>query len=269
LIYLQIKECGKGVSQLLTRIEIRIEKNEEPINYNMSSLFHGALMEKIETAYVEKLHNNGLKPYSQSIRLTKENTIWSVCTLTKEAKDNIILPLLDKDFTQIEIKHKNICMPVAEKTVTEISYEQLLKETYFYECQKTINMAFTSPTAFKSQDKYIFYPTVRHVFQSLINKFDASSMGSEIGTEEILEQIEDHVVITGYNLRSMRFHLEGTSIPSFMGSIRLKINSTQQMANLIWLLGSYGEYSGTGIKTSLGMGGIRTYERKEIVKDAK
>jgi len=226
-------------------------------------------MGKIETEYVEKLHTNGLKPYSQNLKLTKESAIWSVCTLTKEAEKNIISPLLDNDLTQIEIKHKSISVPIAEKTVTEISYEQLLKETYFGECPKTMNIAFTSPTAFKSQDRYIFYPTVRHVFQSLINKFDESSMVSEIGTEEILEQIEDHIDIIGYNLRSMRFHLEGTGIPSFMGSIRIKINSTQQMANLIWLLGKYGEYSGTGIKTSLGMGGIRTYERKEIGKYAK
>ena len=35
------------------------------------------------------------------------------------------------------------------------------------------------------------------------------------------------------------------------------------MVNLAWLLAAFGEYSGVGIKTSMGMGAMRVVEEKE------
>ena len=57
---------------------------------------------------------------------------------------------------------------------------------------------------------------------SLINKHDCVSQGTQIFSEEIMEEIREHVSIVGYNLRSKMFHLEGVKIPSFIGSITIK-----------------------------------------------
>ena len=59
----------------------------------------------------------------------------------------------------------------------------------------------------------------------------------------------------------MRFHLEGTSIPAFMGHMEVHINGPQPLVNLIHLLLRYGEYAGVGIKTAMGMGAMRITDK--------
>ena len=50
--------------------------------------------------------------------------------------------------------------------------------------------------------------------------------------------------------------MENFRIPAFVGNIRIKIKGTIASKNLINLLLDFGTYSGVGLKTSLGMGGI-------------
>jgi len=57
-----------------------------------------------------------------------------------------------------------------------------------------------------------------------------------------------------YDLKSVSFSLEGVKIPSFIGKITIKLHGTDTMANFVNMLFEFGEYSGVGIKTSLGMG---------------
>ena len=45
-------------------------------------------------------------------------------------------------------------------------------------------------------------------------------------------------------------------IPSFIGNIDIYIRGPQTMTNLVNLLISFAKFSGIGIKTSIGMGGI-------------
>ena len=61
----------------------------------------------------------------------------------------------------------------------------------------------------------------------------------------------------------MKFHLEGVKIASFMGSITIKIGGPQSLVNLVHLLMYFGEYSGVGIKTAIGMGKISVVENKK------
>ena len=57
--------------------------------------------------------------------------------------------------------------------------------------------------------------------------------------------------------------MEGVRIPGFQGEVTIKINGPQQMVNMAWMLAEFGTYSGVGIKTSLGMGGMMILEKNE------
>ena len=53
---------------MLARLEMKLEKAGK-ISYQMSSLFHGALMELLPKEYEEKLHLSRLHPYTQHLEI--------------------------------------------------------------------------------------------------------------------------------------------------------------------------------------------------------
>ena len=69
-------------------------------------------------------------------------------------------------------------------------------------------------------------------------------------------------------MRSTRFHLEGVTIPSFIGEVTIKITGPQMMVNLANMLAAFGEYAGIGIKTSIGMGAVEINRERRGVKNA-
>jgi len=248
----------QGWDNVLTRLTITM-KNESDIklNYNISSLLHGALIEKIDPEYSDILHQSTIKPFSQYSEFDGNTIKWTINSLNEEATTRIGKMMLNDEGDSIFLTHKNLSLKILEKGFVKKSYDELLDETYFKDGSRFINLQFVTPTAFKSQGNFVFFPELRHIFQSLISKYDYCSKDSAIGSEELLEHITTNSVMTRYNLRSTYFHLEGIKVPSFMGWITIKINGPQAMVNLANLLFAFGEYSGVGVKNALGMGGIR------------
>lgn len=82
----------------------------------------------------------------------------------------------------------------------------------------------------------------------------------------MLENLISNSTITSYKLQSTYFSVESVKIPSFTGRITIKINKSAHLGNILKLLLSYGEYSGIGIKTALGMGTVKIEEVKKFGK---
>jgi len=242
---------------MITELQLKLKyQSEEKLSYQIASAMHGILMEYVDRIYGDYLHENRLKPFSQSVLDIQENTfLWRICTLTEDAKIKIINRLVEEK--EFYLKHRNLRLQVCEKTLREISYDALIEEYYFQEQGRNITIEFYSPTAFKSQGTYVFIPTVRLIFQSLIQKYDYFSQETAIGSEEVMEHIEKYVSIVRYRLRSVRFSLEGTKVPAFVGMVTFRVKGPQQLVNLIKMLAVFGQYSSVGIKTALGMGQMR------------
>ena len=170
--------------------------------------------------------------------------------------------ILNLNPKQIYITNKDLKLSIESIALEEIEFSELIDSTYFGECAKTVEIAFNTPTSFKVEGKYQFYPTVRHIFYSLISKYDAVASDNQIYSEEILDQFIRHIDIIRYNLRSRNFQLEGVRIPGFVGTVTLKIRGPQQFVNLVNMLLKFGEYSGVGIKTSIGMGSLSIENRE-------
>ena len=130
------------------------------------SLMQGVIMERIRPTYGEVLHRSELKPYSQYLYFQKDiGPVWVL----------------------------NI--QVTERQITCLSEDDLLSQTFFQTCPRTVKIQFITPTSFKAQGIYQNYPTVRHLFQSLLNKFNAVSSGSQVDQESVLEDIEQNTAI--------------------------------------------------------------------------
>lgn len=245
---------------MLAELRMKVEADKPDFGYYQSSNLQGVLMQQIAPAYAQQLHEQGLKPYSQHLELGSSKE-WVIKTCTEEAYQNIILPLLDQEFSQFIIEKKDIHIKILEKKRKTENKKELLDEFYSDHCEHYLNLEFLTPASFKSNGRYIIMPDMHYIYQSLMNKYSAASAEIDMYDEETLEQLAGSSEIIRYRLKSALFPIEGVKIPSFMGEMGIKIKGTDTMARYARLLARFGEYSGVGIKTAMGMGALKIKEK--------
>lgn len=156
---------------ILTRAQIVLQTDlEKRLTSSIGSLLQGALMQHIDPAYGEVLHRSELQPYSQYISFGASGAIWTVQTLTEEAETQIVQPLLSGSFTSLRLEHKDLKLPILSKTVTHLTEEELMQQTFFAECSRKVRLRFITPCSFKSQGVYQIFPSIRLMFQSLVKQ---------------------------------------------------------------------------------------------------
>lgn len=248
---------------MLAELRMEIEAENKDFGYYQASNMHGVLMEIIESSYAEYLHEQKYNPYSQHLEIGEKN-YWIIKTLDKTAFDKIILPFMNDEIFILEIKKKNIKIHIKKKELHIQNKKELMDRFYEKECSHFLNLEFLTPTAFKSEGQYVIFPDLRLIYQSLMNKYSASCTDMEMYDEEIIEEMLRTSRIVSYKLNSTYFPLEGISIPAFRGRIGIKIHGKDTIAKYVRFLAEFGEYSGVGIKTSIGMGAIRINGKGKI-----
>ena len=109
---------------MLARLEMKL-KCEEELNYQMSSLFHGVLMELLPKEYADYLHLSQLHPYTQHLEYKEKNWYWVVCCLNKETTKTIIQDTL-WNTEKIEIKKRDMEIFIGQKKYDEVIYSFIL-----------------------------------------------------------------------------------------------------------------------------------------------
>ncbi|RRD93727.1 CRISPR-associated endoribonuclease Cas6 [Clostridiales bacterium COT073_COT-073] len=241
---------------MLAKIKFQLLVEKEQVSLGMSSLFHGALMERISGEYADYLHLSALKPFTQYLELSDNAWYWNISTYTTAAYQEIIEKALDH-LQVITLKHKK--MDIGLKEVERKCIEKKEFFSFFTGENKSrlISLEFITPAAFKQRGEYFFFPEIFLIYQSLMNKYNIVSEQFESVDYETLEQLTEYTKMVHYQLRSTYFYLEGVKIPGFVGKITLKISGPQTMVNFANTLFEFGEFSGIGIKCSIGMGALK------------
>jgi len=217
-------------------------------------------MEQLPSDYAEHLHENGLKPFSQYLSVYGDDILWTISCLNDECADKLGNALM-RGMDTVYIRNKNIALNVLKKNVSTLPYKSFIDNTYFSKSTNhSLEIAFITATAFKADGRYKFFPDLESIYSNLIRKFDAFSTEYKIYDEDMLNSLLLSSYIAAYNLRSTVFHMESVIIPAFTGWIRIKIKGSDRLANLARMIFKYGEYSGIGIKTALGMGAVKIKE---------
>ncbi len=251
-------------------LKMRIEPEQgRKMSYQMSSGMHGLLMEMIPAEQAAKLHEQGLRPYSQYLSLEGDTVYWNINTLNEEAFQTIILPLLSEEKDTFLLKKHDMKLFVKERQLRQTSVKSAADLFYSGESGRYFRLKFLTPTAFKQNGQYTIYPDLRCIYQSLMNRYDAVNEKEQLFDEDVLEQLTKDSSIRRYHLKSTSFSLEGVRIPSFYGWILIRVSGTRTMAGFVDLLLHFGEYSGVGIKTSLGMGAVKLMEKEEGGNDGQ
>lgn len=244
-------------------------ETEYSMSINMASAMHGVLMELIKPDYAEYLHADSMRPYSQYLSVSGEDMIWTVSALRDDAYENIIKVLLSDELDEIHLKRHDLKLMIASKEMTQMSEKDLSASFYREDSSRFIKIRFMSPTAFKQSGRYTFYPDLSCIYGSLMRRMDLVSDKNRMYDDDLLEELTRQSEIMRYDLRSVNYHLEGVKIPAFTGWIMIKVHGAQSLVNYVNMLMRFGEFSGTGIKTSLGMGAMKILKKQEKVNESK
>lgn len=245
---------------MISRLEILLDENAE-LNYQSGPLLHGALMELLPEEVAEELHRPQVHPYSQYLEKKEGRWRWIVTALTDELSRELISEtLLLKE--SVELKKTEQVIYFDEKRLTQIPMKTFAERMYRGEAGKYIQIEFLTPVSFKQEGKYLFYPDIRGMYISLLNKYAAAEPSQNMRDEDFLEELVCRTQIVRYRLHSISFQVGNARIPAFMGNVTLRIDGTQTLRNFADFLFHFGEYSGIGIKGALGMGANRIVDEK-------
>lgn len=247
---------------MLATIKMYLATDDFEITRHISSVLHGVLMSVIDTDYAQKLHMNKLHPYSMYISKNCEKWCWTVTAVGGEACEKIINVLSNDSFSSFVITHKdNARVNILKKELLAESCSDFTASAIGKDNSKYINLRFISPTAFKSNGRYISFPDLSLIYKSLINKAGLISRDLRLDDEKTLISLTENSRITSYNLQTAAFNLEGIRITGFVGTATIKINGSVELRSLAKMLFKVGALLGIGIKTSLGMGAIEIVDK--------
>ena len=85
------------MNHILRKTKVYFKPTEVKLSYNISSVMQGVLMDKVSYGFGEKMHKDGMKPYSQyfyyendiPVWTVKRNMSWLVLCLMKAVKRSI------------------------------------------------------------------------------------------------------------------------------------------------------------------------------------
>ena len=243
----------------LKKIVLYLSSVRIPVS-RLSTKLHGFFMGKLDSDYADFLHQQQTNPFSMNVKLRNNKVIWTINLLDSQAE----LQMYDAVMNLERIKLRGI---EEEMRVERIEEQELLQDNLVQIFNDSVSMGvmtifFQTPTCFKSNDQYVLFPTVRLIFQSLMQKYSRIIEESKDIDEEMLTYIEEHVQITSYDLKTHYFTVHGKKIPAFVGRVSMKIQGASALKSYLKMLLVFGEYSGIGIKTSLGMGSMEFIARE-------
>ncbi len=218
----------------------------------------GVMMELVDSRYVDYVHGLPFNPYSQHCLGREDGTIvWTIHALDDTAAEQIVTPL-SKAGT-LEVRKLDAKLEVA-KVATETVPLSVLADRVHGDSEQRSRIEFVTPTAFKTAGSYAVMPSVKLIFQNLLMRYGQVYGADAEADEDTVSYIEEHVHITSYNLKTRHFEnimRKNGRIPAFVGSVGIRSTGAQPLIGLVRMLVGFAQYSGIGIKTSMGMGAVR------------
>lgn len=213
---------------------------------------YAALLKEAPAAYGEEVHVDGATPVRQFLLSGEEELIWTV-NLLDESSERVLGPILEGK-KEYDFPQEDAALRVIEcrrKSVTDAA--GLLKRGAAH--SGTHRLHFRTATAFKSQKQYINLPTSRLMMQSLLRQWNKSFPEETI--QEQAETLAAGIRIQRFWLKDEMYHIKGNAIPGFVGEMTAVNHLRGERCGQANALLLFAAYSGVGIKTTLGMGGVQ------------
>lgn len=242
---------------MITQVKIQLSSQEKiRISSDFAYNIYGVWMDVLKPEYADYVHET--HPMNQFLTVNRTNPDTALLTinlLTVQAAE-YMLPVL-KNTRQYHLTKHNCTLSAREPVIIIITEEELVN-SYFTSPQYSnrVTLQLMSPTTFKTNSHYAIFPTPELIIQSTVAKFNMLGLSVNVEDELAVQQLMENTMITNYRLNSTRYYFKDTRIQSFVGSVTLCIHGSEPMVRLFSMLMGALRYTGLGIKTSLGMGGV-------------
>jgi len=138
------------------------------------------------------------------------------------------------------------------------SYEELYTTLVANEPEpiKHFDLHFVTPTAFAQNGGiYLPLPLPMLMFRSWLERWN-NFAPVYLGSDELIAYLSQAIALKHHKIKTSYFQMSRGYAPGFMGEVTLQIlnRADPLLANVANLLLHYAKFSGTGIKTRLGMG---------------
>lgn len=224
--------------------------------YPLYSELLGHLMHAL---FAEKLHETGYTPISQYIETVpgdRSRAVWHLSIFGEEAISEFSAAI--NSLSIIELKDSGIKLQIEDiSQETPITHKRLIAAASEIPDSPYWTIKFVTPTSFKSANRYTLFPSSELIIKSLVSKWNNSSSDYTFDDGDALRLLLSSVEISSYRLSSSSFRLKGYNIRSFVGTLGLTARVAAPLLQVLKTLLLFGQYSGIGIKTALGMGGIK------------
>lgn len=226
-------------------------------NYNWGSLFHGFLIKSLPADVADLLHQSQLRPFSQYVAKgpDEHQLIWNIGLWDEVIANHIVQTVMP--LGTIDLEQKGITLDVMGVQRSSISERDYFGQYFGSDdpCRR-YEIEFITPCTHKQNGSYVLFPSPELMVNSLSSRCCAFMQDVSLDDPMAMEQVAGNLRIVRYSLRSGVYYLENTKITGFLGRLILTLSGPDQLARLTGALLSFAEYSGLGIKTALGMGGV-------------
>lgn len=229
--------------------------DDAPIPSFWAYRLYAWLLDQIPEEAAERFHNQKQHAITQYL---DRNGSWTVNLLGEEAASLFggILKHTDKILLHTDQ------LSVSEQQIQTVQKpEEFLRQGQEISHRRVV-IQFVSPTAFKQAGRYAIFPYEDLLLQSLIMKWNKIFPSYPLEDADMLAEMKKGLHIVDYSLRTDRFPLKNTTIPSFYGKIFVEARLPIVLQEIWNALLCLAPYSGIGIKTTLGMGGVKVFYPK-------
>lgn len=227
--------------------------SQDTLSAGRSYAFYSCLLSLVSSDYAEWLHEQGETPISQCLYRENAETLWKINLLDQSATD-AFSPVLD-NLRSLPLNSGEINLKLTEKS--SFAVEDLIASARAIESDRSFSFRVLSPTAFKQRGRYTVFPGTDLILQSLLNKWNTVFQSYPLDDEEAVRMISEGLRLADYDLRTTRFSMKDNRIPGFIGTMRIEARLSAPLMEIWKTLIEFSQYSGIGIKTALGMGGIK------------
>lgn len=217
---------------------------------------YAALLAMGTEQFGDAVHRDGITPISQHLERDGNELVWYVSLFGQQAADTLGGVL--ERHNRFYLKKGNIVLTVIDRSRQPIpdagQFLQLGEG-----CGGRHRLDFHTPAAFKTGGRYCCIPTQRLILQNLVKQWNGCFPECPIEDEdgEGIDSMAHGLDCTDYLLHSRSYYLKGNAIPGFTGWMTLENRLTGFHRELADALLIFSRYTGIGIKTTLGMGGVQ------------
>lgn len=247
-------------NSLLTRYQITLSPDRplsgpEAPRPEWAYRLYSALLADAPPEFGDWVHRNAVAPVSQFFVPQGDSWRWTV-TLLGEDCAGVLAPCLEaREAYYLDKERVSLRVTGLERhTVADVDALFALAQGR----GGSHTLRFRTPTAFKSQKRYVSLPSPWLLMQNLVNRWNGCITHCPIDDEDGqgLRALADGLRFSRFRLESRVYHLKGSGVPGFTGDLTVENGLRGFHRQLADALLIFAAYSGVGIKTTLGMGGV-------------